>query len=100
MASLITNLVPVLTGPNWNTWELVMKAYLQGQDQWIVIYEKPLEAVHPLISTEIDNGAGGKITQTQYNKEAKPENFEELKQWARENYKALGSINLRLSESI
>lgn len=99
MASLL-NLVPTLTGQNWSSWEPLMKAYLQGQDQWMVVYEKPLKEVYPMVTTEVINKAGEKITQTSINKSGDPENFEELKDWARENFKALGSINLRLSETI
>ena len=102
MASLM-NLIPILNGSNWTQWEPLMRAFLQGQDQWMVVFVEKPKIKYPLIDEEIDDpsaGEGKKTTRTYQDTDAEPENEDELKEWTRENFKALGSINFRLNETL
>ena len=39
MSTALTQLVPVLTGANWQDWAPLMEAYLMAQGQWYTIVE-------------------------------------------------------------
>ncbi|KIJ57969.1 hypothetical protein HYDPIDRAFT_34631 [Hydnomerulius pinastri MD-312] len=52
MSAALTQLVPVLTGANWQDWAPLMEAYLMAQGQWYTIIE-----MRPEPSTTPDNAS-------------------------------------------
>jgi len=96
----LASTVPVLNGPNYQTWEPLMRAYLQGNDVWFAIVGDVIVLQHPAktISRKLSDGTEESMVVP--DKDKAPVNLDEFKSWAKENYKALGKINLRLHESI
>ena len=96
----LTSTVPVLNGPNYQTWEPLMKAYLQGNDTWFAIIGKVIVLSYPGKTVTRKLSDGSEESKTIPDESKTPTNVDEFKVWAKENYKALGKINLRLHESI
>jgi len=92
--------VPVLNGPNYQTWEPLMRAYLQGNNVWFAIVGDVVVLEYPgkTITRKLSDGTEESMVVP--DKAKTPNNIDEFKGWAKENYKALGKINLRLHELI
>jgi len=96
----LASTVPVLNGPNYQTWEPLMRAYLQGNDVWFAIVGDVIVLEYPGKTVTRELADGTKESMVVPNKDKTPNNVDEFKSWAKENYKALGKINLRLHKSI
>jgi len=77
-----------------------MRAYLQGNDVWFAIVGDVIVLQYPAktISRKLSDGTEESMVVP--DKDKAPVNIDEFKVWAKENYKALGKINLRLHKSI
>ena len=122
MSSALTNLVPVLIGPNYNQWEPAMTSYLMSQSgQWRIIttdkyrplYYGPDLAPKPTPQGKettqgeddddtAERGRAGASATAVVKTIAEPEedNLEEIRKWDDLNNQALGNIRLRLHYSI
>jgi hypothetical protein len=122
MSSALTNLVPILTGPNYNQWEPAMTSYLMSQSgQWRIITtdkDRPLyigpalrsarEAVGIPTDLPADDEEGaeetskgkGTASATAVAKIDDEDNLDEIRKWDDLNNQALGNIRLRLHYSI
>jgi len=96
----LASTVPVLNGPNYQTWEPLMRAYLQGNDVWFAIVGDVIILQYPGKTITRKLADGTEESMVVPNEAKTPVNIDEFKAWAKENYKALGKINLRLHESI
>ncbi|KIJ67285.1 hypothetical protein HYDPIDRAFT_25752 [Hydnomerulius pinastri MD-312] len=76
MSAALTQLVPILTGANWQDWAPLMEAYLMAQGQWYTIME-----VHPEPSTT-------------------PDNSSDVNAWDSDNATATGNIRLWLAPAV
>ncbi|KIJ67412.1 hypothetical protein HYDPIDRAFT_25866 [Hydnomerulius pinastri MD-312] len=76
MSAALTQLVPVLTGANWQDWAPLMEAYLMAQGQWYTIVE-----MRPELSTT-------------------PDNASDVSAWDADNATATGNIRLRLAPAV
>ena len=55
MSSALTTLVPVMTGPNYQSWMPMMRNFLMSQKQWRILHKpepSPVEAVEGQEATE------------------------------------------------
>jgi len=96
----LTSTVPVLNGLNYQTWEPLMRAYLQGNDVWFAIVGDVITLQYPGKTITRKLADGTEESKVVPDDTKTPVNIDEFKVWAKENYKALGKINLRLHESI
>jgi len=94
--SVFTSL-PILNGPNYQEWAFKMKSYLMSQKQWLIVADK--YPPKPDFPEKTVTGSDGKPKNVP-NEDATPNNVDELKAWGETNYQALGSIQLRLTDSI
>ncbi|KIJ58255.1 hypothetical protein HYDPIDRAFT_34360 [Hydnomerulius pinastri MD-312] len=76
MSAALTQLVPVLTGANWQDWAPLMEAYLMAQGQWYTIVE-----MCPEPSTTPDSASN-------------------VSAWDTDNAAATGNIRLRLAPAV
>ena len=80
MLSALTSLIPVLTGPNYQTWAPLMTSFLMSQGQWRILQK---EEPKPVAVTATSDG-----------------NEAAIEEWHETNGKAVGNIRLRLHHSI
>jgi hypothetical protein len=122
MSSALTNLVPILIGPNYNEWEPAMTSYLMSQSgQWRIITTDKIRPLYygPLLQktakgkattqedpateeTDDERGRAGASATAVVKTTADDEedNLEEIRKWDDLNNQALGNIRLRLHYSI
>ena len=86
MSSALTNLVPVLKGPNYKTWFPLMQSFLMSQGQWRVTCKPPPTLIPAKPATETEEAVTG--------------NQDDVDEWFNLNSKALGNIRLRLHHTI
>ena len=94
MSSSLTTLVPVLSGPNYQTWSVAMKSFLMSQGQWHVLSRKCPDDI------TVDSRG---VTITGENApldEDVATNKEKIEDWEDDNQKAIGNIMLRLAPQI
>src|SRR3978361_1266989 len=96
MTSLLTQLVPVLTGPNYKQWAPQMTNYLRSQD----IYDVCIDAIPEIIFDGQWLKEEGKKDQWIMDKSVDPQNIKELRAFATASTKAVGAMNLRLHPNI
>ena len=94
MSSSLTTLVPVLTGPNYQTWAPAMKSFLMLQGQWHI-----LSCPCPYDITLDKDGNCLEMDKLPSDKKIK-ENQEKIEDWEETNSKAVGNITLCLSPAI
>ena len=88
MSSSLTTLVPVLSGPNYQTWSVAMKSFLMSQGQWHVLSRKCPDDI------TVDSRG---VTITGENApldEDVATNKEKIEDWEDDNQKAIGNIRL------
>ena len=86
MSSALTNLVPVLEGPNYITWFSLMQSFLISQGQWRVTCKSPPTLIPAKPATDMEEVVTG--------------NQDDVDEWFNINSKALGNIRLRLHHTI
>ena len=92
MSSALTTLVPVMTGPNYQSWMPMMRNFLMSQKQWRILHKlepSPVEAVE-----------GQEATETTPAVQAVSSNEDDIEDWRDTNDQALGNIFLRLAPAI
>ena len=94
MLSSLTTLVPVLSGPNYQAWSVVMKSFLMSQGQWCVL-SRPC----PRDITLDKNGAELESDKMP-SQESIDKNQEKIEEWDNDNQKAVGNIMLQLAPQI
>ena len=77
------SLVPLLTGPNYQSWAPLMNSFLLSQGQWLVITK---ECPSVGTKTETLEESGPSITVVT--------NQDEVNKWEESNAKAVGNIRL------
>jgi len=90
----LASTVPVLNGPNYQIWEPLMRAYLQGNDVWFAIVGDIVVLRYPAKTITRKLSDGTEESKLVPNESKTPDNVDEFRAWAKENYKALGKINL------
>ena len=94
MSSSLTTLVPVLTGPNYQTWAPAMKSFLMSQGQWRIL------SCPCLYDITLDkDGNCLEMDKLPSDKKIK-KNQEKIEDWEETNSKAVGNITLCLSPAI
>ena len=84
--SALTNLVPVLKGPNYKMWYPLMQSFLKSQRQWRVTCKSPPALIPAKPATKTEEAVTG--------------NQDNVDEWFNLNSKALGNIQLRLHHTI
>jgi transposase InsO family protein len=116
MSSALTNLVPVLIGPNYNEWEPAMTSYLMSQSgQWRIITTDKIRPIYfgpgtsqtaaKAQATDEDEeteerGRAGPSATAVVKETSEDDNLDEVRKWDDLNNQALGNIRLRLHYSI
>ena len=104
MSSSLTNLVPVLTGPNYQSWAPLMTSFLMSQGQWRI-----LQKACPILVTKKKEEVMTGEEEGSSTSPPKPkplikivETTEEsdIEEWEDLNSKAIGNIRLRLHHTI
>ena len=94
MSSSLTALVPVLSGPNYQTWSVAMKSFLMSQGQWRVLSRKcPADIT-------LDSRGVAITGENAPSDEDVAANKEKIEDWEDDNQKAIGNIMLRLAPQI
>ena len=94
MSSSPTTLVPILTGPNYQTWAPAMKSFLMLQGQWHILS-------HPCPYDITLDKDGNHLEMDKLPSDEKiEENQEKIEDWEETNSKAVGNITLCLSPTI
>ena len=89
MLSALMSLVPLLTGPNYQSWALLMNSFLLSQGQWLVITKEcPSTGTKTKVLTE-DGPSVTVVT-----------NQDKVNKWEESNKKAVSNIRLHLYHSI
>ena len=78
MSSALTNLVPVLEGPNYKTWFPLMQSFLMSQGQWRVTHKSPPTLIPAKPATETEEAVTG--------------NQDDVDKWFNLNSKVLSNI--------
>ena len=86
MSSALTNLIPVLEGPNYKTWFPLMQSFLMSQGQWRVTRKPPPTLIPAKLATKTEEAVTG--------------NQDNVDEWFDLNSKALENIQLRLHHTI
>ena len=88
MSSSLTTLVPVLSGPNYQTWSTAMKSFLMSQGQWCVLS-------HPCPKDITVDSKGQPLeTNKMLSEEDVETNREKIKDWENDNQKAISNMML------
>ena len=90
MSSLLTNLVPVLDGTNYQQWSPAMQSFLMSQGQWRCTKEGATAPTVGEITKEEEDGTSTSITTSEA----------EVTSWLEEAEKVLGNICLHLHHTI
>ena len=86
MSSALTNLVPVLEGPNYKMWFPLMQSFLMSQGQWRVTRKPPPTLIPAKPATKREDVVTG--------------HQDNVDEWFDLNSKALRNIRLRLHHTI
>ena len=92
MSSALTTLVPIMTGPNYQSWLPMMRNFLMSQKQWRIL-SKPEPS--PVAAVE-----GQDATETEPAVQAVSSNEDDIEDWRDTNDQALGNVFLRLAPAI
>ena len=91
---MLSSLVPVLTGPNYQVWAPAMKSFLMLQGQWCVLScPCPYDITLDKDSKPLDESALPDQEKIDVNRE-------KIEDWEDDNSKAVGNITLHLSPAI
>ena len=91
---MLSSLVPVLTGPNYQVWAPAMKSFLMLQGQWHI-----LSCPCPYNIT-LDKDSSPLESNKMPSQDKINENQEKIEDWEDDNSKAIGNITSRLSPTI
>jgi hypothetical protein len=96
MLSSLTTLIPVLSGPNYQSWAPLMTSFLMSQGQhWILKKICPtIGTIQKIVTTKDKDRTETSQTITIYTNE------EEYEEWQNTNGKAVRNIRLRLHHTI
>ena len=92
MSSALTTLVPIMTGPNYQSWMPMMRNFRMSQKQWRILHKpepSPVDAVDAQAATETEPAV-----------QAVASNEDDIEEWRDTNDQALGNIFLRLAPAI
>ena len=88
MASSLTSLVPILSGPNYQAWSIAMKGFLMSQGQWHVL-SRPCPR-----DITLDKDGIKLESDKMPSAESIEENKDKIEEWDNNNQKAVGNIML------
>ena len=94
MSSSLTTLVPVLSGPNYQTWSTAMRSFLMSQGQWRVL-SRPCPA-----DITVDSRGVALTGEAAPSEEDVVANKEKIEDWEDDNQKAVSNIMLQLAPQI
>ena len=104
MSSMLTQLVPVLDGTNYQQWASAMQSFLMSQGQWSCITTEVPNSIVSFIK-DVKKSAQASVmpkkpSEEAVEEEAAPPTSEEVARWTENNIKAVGNIHLRLHHTI